>query len=381
LGRPIDAKDFDKLLKSLAARGPADRGILTARAYVGAFKPLLAGDPGAVEKFFGFGTTAAWASALKDSGRRLTYRDDRMELLRSYRGEDLKVPDAVTAECRRGRKWDRKAKAGTAADLACCDHLLARPAVDSAKVAGFLAWFERHAKDAERPGWDEGDRGYPSPERVRHALRGGDAARKWLHKARKSQKADDEGGGLADGACMEFDCVLTSKRQDRDGDVLEPAGADLDPRMPLLWQHIPIQPIGKLTKVLDRDDDAVRVRFAVADNALGRDAALLVSFGALRISHGFVPVEFEPLEDVGADDAVGEGQEGQEGWHVTKYRVLEGSVVSIPSNPDAVITAYSRKGLHHPLVKGWAKRFFDARPRMVRSGYRAASAVHLHVHV
>jgi len=191
-----------------------------------------------------------------------------------------------------------------------------------------------------------------------------------------SRKEDDAAPTVTAGACMEFDCVLTSKKRDRDRDILEPSGARVDPSMPLLWQHIPMQPIGKLVKVITQDEEQVVVRCAIADNAFGRDVAQLVEFGALRISHGFVPTKFEPIEeDENADPWM-------QGWHVLEYDVLEVSTVSIPSNTDAVITGFSRGKLHHPLVKSWAQAVSRERPTMVPVGdVKMTQPINVHVHL
>lgn len=153
-------------------------------------------------------------------------------------------------------------------------------------------------------------------------------------------------------AVLDFACVLTSTKRDRDYDTLESSGAELDERMPLLWQHVPFSPIGTMKRILRRNDREILVHFAIADTPLGRDAATLVEFGALRMSHGFRAWEAEPHPD-------------GKGWHVKKFTIVEGSLVSIPSNPDGVITAFSRHKLHHPLIKAWARKAYDARPVVV----------------
>lgn len=169
-------------------------------------------------------------------------------------------------------------------------------------------------------------------------------------------QAGFKAAGLVDmppNAIMVFSGVFSSKRKDRDGDILEPKGALVDPKMPLLWQHMPFEPIGKMLVLTGTSDTKVTGQCAIADTALGRDAAVLVEFGALRISHGFRPLEFEPLNE----------KDGP-GWHVVKYEMMEVSLVSVPSNVDAVITASSREKLHHPLVKNWAGVAFAERPAM-----------------
>ncbi len=146
---------------------------------------------------------------------------------------------------------------------------------------------------------------------------------------------------------MDFDAVITSTRRDRDSDILESSGATVDPNAVLLWQHIPMLPIGRLLAVTEQSDSRIKARLSIADTELGRDAATLAEFGALKISHGFEPVEFEPLPD--------------RGWHIKRFEIYEISLVSVPSNRDAVITAFSRDKLRSPLLKQWASAFHHAR--------------------
>jgi len=160
--------------------------------------------------------------------------------------------------------------------------------------------------------------------------------------------------GLTAGAVADLDIIVTSTRKDRDGDVLETAGAKLDAKAPLLFHHIPMEPIGKLITELGRNSTQLRAKVSIIDTETGRDAAQLVEFGALRISHGFRPLKFKPL------DSKNDGM--APGWHITEYEIMEVSLVTVPSNVDAVITAFSRGKLHSPLIKGMAKHEFDARP-------------------
>jgi hypothetical protein len=159
------------------------------------------------------------------------------------------------------------------------------------------------------------------------------------------------------GAVMDFEGVITSRRKDRDGDVLEAEGAEPDEKMPLLWQHIPMMPVGKLVGITSRSKNRVSGHFSIVDSELGRDSAQLVEFGALRLSHGFLPLEFEQLQ---RDENTPEHR--FPGWHVLRFKILETSLVSVPSNEDAVITAFSRGKLFHPLVKAWAKSLKDQLP-------------------
>lgn len=169
---------------------------------------------------------------------------------------------------------------------------------------------------------------------------------------------DVEGAtAMTGGSILDFECVMTTGRRDRDGDVLDPKGAILDAKMPLLWQHLPFSPVGRMVKTLDHSDEKVAGKFMVANTELGNDVATLIDAGCLRISHGFAPIEYNPLKDEQGKD--------MGGWRISKYAMMECSVVSIPSNVDAEITAFSRGKLHHPLTKSFAKVLFDARPLLV----------------
>jgi hypothetical protein len=165
-----------------------------------------------------------------------------------------------------------------------------------------------------------------------------------------------------EGSILDFECVITSVKKDRDGDVLESRGAIPDPAMPLLWQHSPWEPIGKMVAITGQNSKRVTGKFAIADTQLGRDAAVLTEFGALRISHGFSPLEYEPLEGKDASP------EEWTGFRVLKFEIMETSLVSVPSNTDAIILAQSRGKLHHPAVKGWAEGFVKSRPTVVKVG-------------
>jgi hypothetical protein len=169
---------------------------------------------------------------------------------------------------------------------------------------------------------------------------------------------------LTKGSILDFEAVITSTKKDRDRDILESKGAILDDKMPLLWQHISMLPIGKYVELVKRTNRRIIGKFAVAPTALGEDAALLAEFGALRISHGFRPIKYEPLEkDPDDPDAYWTG------FHVLEFEVMETSLVSVPSNTDAQITAQSRGKLHHPLTKSHAQLLWDRLPPVVKSGW------------
>lgn len=167
----------------------------------------------------------------------------------------------------------------------------------------------------------------------------------------KTLRAGNDGAALGEGVLAEFDAVITSSKEDRDGDVMEAKGANVDPKMPLLWQHDPAQPIGRFKGVTHRDNEKVMGQFALADTELGRDTLTLLKMGALRISHGFRPLEFEP-------------RKSSNGFHVKAFEVVEASLVSVPSNTDAVVTALNTGKFHSPVIKSWAASLQKGVPTM-----------------
>jgi HK97 family phage prohead protease len=165
------------------------------------------------------------------------------------------------------------------------------------------------------------------------------------------------------GAIMDVEAVYTSSGKDRMGDILEAAGAKVDPSMPALFMHIPFEPIGRHVKVIKQNSKRVEGHFALMDRPLAVDAARMVEFKALRISHGFRPIEYDILDKADDDD------DWRVGFHIKSYEMMEVSLVSVPANADAVITLYDREKFMHPLTKSWGKSLFDSRPDLVRSGW------------
>jgi HK97 family phage prohead protease len=142
---------------------------------------------------------------------------------------------------------------------------------------------------------------------------------------------------------LRFDAIITTPHRDRDGDILKSDGAILDEDMPLLSQHIAMNPLGGMVKVLRKNSRGVRARFSIADTEFGRDHATLIKANALRISHGFDPKEWEPMED-------------EDGWLFKVFEIFETSLVSIPSNVQARVLEIGEKAWESDFMKSWAGR-------------------------
>jgi len=158
---------------------------------------------------------------------------------------------------------------------------------------------------------------------------------------------------------MVFENIVTTSKEDRDGDILRSEGAMVDPQMPLLWHHMLPAIVGKMLSVREQNSNHVRVASAIMESPLGNDVANLIEFGALRISHGFRPLDFRPREKGLRNTQV------PRGYDIRSYEMLEESVVSVPSNVGGVITAWSRGKLCTPMVKAWAKSLNESRPDKV----------------
>lgn len=153
--------------------------------------------------------------------------------------------------------------------------------------------------------------------------------------------------------------TLTAPTKDRDGDILRTEGAVVDPRGPLLWQHMANALIGRHVLVTEHHKDALKEVSALLDlNEFTEDVAKMVEADALRFSHGFQALEWEEIKS---------GRGGvPTGFDVKKFEVLERSLVSCPSNVCAVMELFSRQKFHSEPIKRWAKSMHDSRAVQVK---------------
>ncbi len=173
-----------------------------------------------------------------------------------------------------------------------------------------------------------------------------------------------KGIDLPDHALMVFENIVTTSREDRDLDILETAGAVMDPKSPLLWQHIHTLPLGKTLAITEQTKSILKVITVLLElNTLTADAAKLIEAEVLRISHGFRALEVEERKGV----IKGHNDKGEPilGFRVTKFEIMEQSLVSVPSNVDAEIELFSAGKLESDMFKSHAKMLFDARPTVV----------------
>ncbi len=144
------------------------------------------------------------------------------------------------------------------------------------------------------------------------------------------------------------DFTISTAAKDRDGDTIDPKGWILTNFLKnpvVLFGHDNRSlPIGRAENIrVEGGALKASVKFASADmNPLAESVFQMVKAGFLNAtSVGFSPVEFESADD---------------GMKFIKQELLEFSIVPIPSNPEALVTA---KGLDLSPVKDWFKDYLD----------------------
>ena len=151
-------------------------------------------------------------------------------------------------------------------------------------------------------------------------------------------KANDGGSSRA------FKATITTDSMDRDREVVLPVGMDKRDFMKnpiLLWSHDPLHPVGKIN-ALYRKDNGWDMEAELADRPDGHQGEwkadelhALMKAGILKgISIGFMPID---SRQPSKKDLETYGQDLRR--VITKYKLCEVSLVSVPANQDALVTA------------------------------------------
>ena len=143
-----------------------------------------------------------------------------------------------------------------------------------------------------------------------------------------SSKTDEE--------LMRFSAIITTSSCDREGEVLLPSGAQLKNFMEnpvLLFNHELDKPVGKVINLANRDDIIVAEFQMVKGDPLSEKLWNLVKNDVLKaVSVGFLKKE---VRKPTAKDKQLFGEEVKA--VVSKYEVVEISLVSVGCNQDAII--------------------------------------------
>lgn len=127
--------------------------------------------------------------------------------------------------------------------------------------------------------------------------------------------------------------IASTPRQDRDNDMMEMKGVKFALPIPLLWQHNHNNPIGEVNSA-EVTDEGILITATIAkideEGALKSridEAWQSIKSGLVKcLSIGFRPLEYNYIED-------------SYGLHIKEWEWYELSVVTVPANPDAVITS------------------------------------------
>jgi len=125
--------------------------------------------------------------------------------------------------------------------------------------------------------------------------------------------------------------IATSASTDHYGDVVEPAGAEFELPIALLWQHDSRQPIGKVTKA-QQVGDGIEIQAQIAKTDVPGVLKDRLDMAWQSITLGLVrglSIGFKSIEE-SYDKTTG-------GFHFLKWLWLELSAVTIPANADASI--------------------------------------------
>ena len=141
--------------------------------------------------------------------------------------------------------------------------------------------------------------------------------------------------------------IATTPTVDRVGDVIDPMGASYADDLPLLWQHRHDQPVGRVKFGAPTKDG---IPFTATIPLVPHGGALQarvdeawdsVRAGLVRA----VSIGFRALKD-GVETMKGGG------YRFTKTEIMELSLVTIPANSDAVITAIKAFDQKHLPASG-----------------------------
>lgn len=128
--------------------------------------------------------------------------------------------------------------------------------------------------------------------------------------------------------------VASTPTTDRYGDIVEPKGARFKTPMPLLWQHRHAEPVGRMTLAQPAAD---MIPFT-AELPIVKEAGRLQD----RVNEAIHSLRYELVNAVSIGfilDDNGYEVLDNGGLHIKSWEWLELSLVTIPANSEAVISA------------------------------------------
>lgn len=136
--------------------------------------------------------------------------------------------------------------------------------------------------------------------------------------------------------------IATTPETDRQGDIVEPRGAEFSLPIPLLWQHDTGSPIGTVEKARVTKD-GIEIVAQIAKNVtadIERAWALIKARLVRGLSVGFRALDTEQIPN-------------SFGLIFKKWEMLEVSAVTIPANAEATITSIKSFDTKHGVVRAY----------------------------
>ena len=154
-------------------------------------------------------------------------------------------------------------------------------------------------------------------------------------------KAVDEADGF-----VNIEGIASTPTTDRYGDVVEPLGAQFKTPMPLLWQHRHSEPVGHVTF-------AAPTKKGIPFKAR---LPMIAEAGKLkeRVDEAIHSLKYELVSAVSIGFRAVEGavERIDTGFRFKEWEWLELSLVTVPANSDAVITAIKSVDQQHLPASG-----------------------------
>ncbi|EER3892160.1 hypothetical protein F8292_005231, partial [Escherichia coli] len=125
--------------------------------------------------------------------------------------------------------------------------------------------------------------------------------------------------------------IASTPSPDRDGDILEPEGAEFGSTIPFLWQHDHSRPVGQCTVRRVREGLEITAMLVKPEPGMPSQMAARLDEAWAAIKTGLVrglSVGFRPHEYTYLDGG---------GLHFLRWELMEVSAVTVPANAECTI--------------------------------------------
>ncbi|EIN3072632.1 HK97 family phage prohead protease, partial [Escherichia coli] len=140
--------------------------------------------------------------------------------------------------------------------------------------------------------------------------------------------------------------IASTPSPDRDGDILEPEGAEFGSTIPFLWQHDHSRPVGQCTVRRVREGLEITAMLVKPEPGMPSQMAARLDEAWAAIKTGLVrglSVGFRPHEYTYLDGG---------GLHFLRWELMEVSAVTVPANAECTIRTIKSFGSPFSAASG-----------------------------